>query len=70
MDKSELIFEPQALAIDGGDVRRGGGNRDPKMSFDQMLAEGGGVGGTAARTGHDELRRPAPAAVDQFGKGR
>ncbi len=54
--------------VDRRDVRRGGGDHNAEVSLDQMLAEGRGVGGAAARAGYNDLRRLAPQPLRESGE--
>src|SRR6185295_5471163 len=64
--QKKLIAELQPPAVNGGDVRGGGRDRDAKMTLDQVLAEGRRVGRAAAGTGDHDMNRFAPEEADQF----
>jgi hypothetical protein len=66
--QKELAFEPQPLAIDGGDARCRGRDGDAEVALDQVLAEGRRVGRTAARAGHHHLRRVEAQMGGKIGK--
>ena len=56
--------------IDGGDIRRRGRDGNAEILLDQMLGEGCGMGGAAARTGDDDDWRPADKPGDKLAKRR
>src|SRR3954466_13675909 len=68
--KEELTVESQSAPIDGRDIRGGGGNRDPEMTLDQMLAKCGGVRRASARTGDHEAGRSPSQQRGQLGHRR
>jgi hypothetical protein len=63
--QKQLALEAKAPMIDAGDARRRGADGQAEMALEQMLAEGRGMGGAAARASDGETRRPFAQPRDE-----